>query len=105
MREQCLKYPDRTEQRQVYFFKGRSAHRAERPMDRMRRKFDSPEGRQIYSLRLGAVEPVFANIQGKGMTRFTLRGRKKVDAQWKLYTLVYNIEKIGRYGKLRRLAA
>jgi hypothetical protein len=65
----------------------------------MRKKFDSPEGRRIYGRWLGTIEPVFANIQGKGMTRFTLRGRRKVDAQWKLYMLVHNIEKIAHYGK------
>jgi hypothetical protein len=28
------------------------------------------------------------------MRRFTLRGRRKVDAQWKLFTMVHNIEKL-----------
>jgi hypothetical protein len=41
---------------------------------------------------------VFGNIQNKGMRRFTLRGKLKVDAQWKLFTLVHNIEKITHYG-------
>ena len=36
----------------------------------------------------------FANIQNKGMRRFTLRGQKKVSAQWKLFTMVHNIEKV-----------
>lgn len=45
-----------------------------------------------------AYEPVFANLQNKGMRRFTLRGKRKVDAQWKLYTLVHNIEKIAHCG-------
>jgi hypothetical protein len=40
------------------------------------------------------VEPVFANLQNKGMRRFTLRGRRKVNAQWQLFTIVHNIEKI-----------
>jgi hypothetical protein len=43
---------------------------------------------------MGTVEPVFGNLQNKGMRRFTLRGRSKVDAQWRLFTLVHNIEKI-----------
>lgn len=29
--------------------------------------------------------------------RFTLRGRRKVDAQWKLYCMVHNMLKIHRY--------
>ena len=62
----------------------------------MRFKFDSPSGRQLYAKRMGTVEPVFGNIQNKGMRRFTLRGQKKVNAQWQLFTIVHNIEKIAR---------
>jgi hypothetical protein len=44
---------------------------------------------------LGAIEPVFANITvNKGMNKFTLRGQEKVSAQWQMYCLVYNIEKL-----------
>ena len=32
----------------------------------------------------------------KGLRRFTLRSRTKVDAQWKLFCLVHNIEKRAR---------
>jgi hypothetical protein len=60
----------------------------------MRRKFDTRLGREIYSRRMATVEPVFANLQNKGMRRFTLRGRRKVNAQWQLFTMVHNIEKI-----------
>lgn len=34
----------------------------------------------------------------KRLNRFTLRGREKVDGQWKLYCLVHNIEKLAHYG-------
>jgi hypothetical protein len=50
--------------------------------------------RRIYSRRIATVEPVFGNIQNKGMRRFTLHGRRKVSTQWKLFTLVHNIEKV-----------
>ncbi len=46
---------------------------------------------------MGAVEPVSGNIQNKDMrrfTRFTTRGQLKVNAQWQLFTIVHNIEKI-----------
>jgi hypothetical protein len=66
------------------------------PTQRMRQKFDTPFGRELYSKRMGTVEPVFANLQNKGMRRFTLRGKTKVDAQWKLFTMVHNLEKIFR---------
>jgi len=65
----------------------------------MRKKFDTPLGREIYSRRMGTVEPVFANIQNKGMRRFTLRGQRKVSAQWKLFAMVHNIEKVARVAK------
>ena len=94
MRKQCLRYPDRTEQRQVAFFKGRSAKAKPRPIDTMRRKIDTALGRLIYGKRMGTVEPVFGNTYNKGMRRFTLRGRPKVSTQWKLFMMVHNIEKI-----------
>lgn len=34
----------------------------------------------------------------KGLDRFTLRGRAKVNIQWKLYCMVHNLEKIARRG-------
>ncbi len=99
-RAQCLRHPERTRQRQITIIKGREG--VKKPdkrgaaAARMRLKFDSPRGREIYSRRIATVEPVFANLQNKGMRRFTLRGRKKVDAQWQLFTMVHNIEKIAR---------
>jgi len=45
------------------------------------------------------VEPVFGNLcHNKGLNRFTLRGRTKVDGQWKLFCLVQNIEKLAHHG-------
>jgi len=42
---------------------------------------------------------VFANVRyNKGLDRFTLRGRAKVDGQWKRFCLVHNIEKLARHG-------
>jgi transposase len=98
LRKQCLRTPDRTLQRQVVFFTGRTEQRKETPIEKMKRKFDTLMGRFIYHQRIATVEPVFANVQNKGMKRFTLRGRPKVDAQWKLFTLVHNLEKIANYG-------
>jgi hypothetical protein len=63
----------------------------------MKRRLDSPEGRAQYAKRFGTVEPVFGNLRyNKGLDRFTLRGREKVDGQWKLFCLVHNIEKLAR---------
>ena len=65
----------------------------------MRRAIDSPRGRQLYSQRIGTVEPVFANIRhNKRLTRFNHRGREKVNTQWNLYCMVHNIEKLAKNG-------
>ena len=64
-------------------------------LDKMKVKIDSPMGRRQYSKRLGAIEPVFGNITvNKGMNKFTLRGQEKVNAQWQMFCLVHNIEKL-----------
>ncbi len=100
LRHQCLRHPYRTPQRQLTVIKEQVGplpkHRPKHssPAERMRFKFDSPVGRELYSRRMGTVEPVFGNLQNKGMRRFTLRGQRKVSAQWQLFTLVHNIEKI-----------
>ncbi|WIM06172.1 MAG: transposase [Candidatus Nitricoxidivorans perseverans] len=45
------------------------------------------------------AEPMFGNLRhNKRLNRFTLRGQKKVDGQWKLYCLVHNIEKLAHHG-------
>jgi transposase len=62
-------------------------------------KIETEKGRKIYPLRIGIVEPVFANIRvHKGMDKFSLRGKIKVNIQWLLYCMVHNIEKIANYG-------
>jgi len=65
----------------------------------MKQKIDTVEGRAIYGQRLANVEPVFGNIRAqKRLDRFTLRGRGKINIQWRLYCLVHNIEKILHFG-------
>jgi transposase len=95
LRKKCLRYPDRSQTRQVYFFQ----RKPESFTERMRRKIDSLKGRLIYNRRLATVEPVFANIRSTlGLDRFTLRGKAKVNIQWLLYCTVHNLLKVHRYG-------
>ena len=62
-------------------------------------RIDSAEGRVLYGRRFATVEPVFGNLRhNKGLDRFTLRGQRKVDTQWKLFCLVHNIEKLAHHG-------
>ena len=70
-------------------------------IDEMKAKIDTEQGKQIYTRRLGIVEPVFANIcVQKRMNRFTLRTKLKVDVQWRLFALVHNIGKIHTFGAI-----
>ena len=91
LRARCLRKPDVTASRQVAVLTRR--HTATHS-ERMRARIDSAHGRRQYGRRLGTVEPVFGNLRhNKRMNRFTLRGQRKVDGQWKLFALVHNIEK------------
>jgi len=57
--------------------------------DWMKHRVDSHKGKQIYSHRMSVVEPVFGNIcVNKGLKRFSLRGKIKVNAQWQLFCLI-----------------
>ena len=99
LRSACLRHPERTEIRQVAYFHGRSVQGAESFTARMQRKIDSTVGRALYSLRVAIAEPPFAHIcRVMGLDRFTLRGKIKVNIQWKLFCIVHNLKKAARYG-------
>lgn len=89
--------PARTPSRQVPFFSGETS-KGESFTQLMKRKIDSALGKAVYHRHVGTVEPVFGHLSNIGLARFTLRGRRKVDAQWKLYCMVHNMLKIHRYG-------
>jgi transposase len=62
--------------------------------EKMRKKIDDPAYRELYSRRMQIIEPAFSNIAYcKGMNRFTLRSKNKVNIQWQLYCMVHNIGK------------
>jgi transposase len=99
LRSQCLRNPG-TQARQVSKLDRReSGKEKESFASKMIKKIDSEAGRFLYSMRMGIVEPVFANVcYMLGLDRFTLRGSPKVNIQWRLFALVHNIHKIRRYG-------
>jgi len=101
LRANCLRKPEATKTRQVAIL----TRRADAPIshtERMRRRIDSQRGREQYADRFATVEPVFGNVRhNKKLCRFTLRGRRKVDIQWKLYCMVHNIEKLANNGYAR----
>jgi transposase len=102
LKADCMRHPTSADTRkgngrQVSFTvsTGRSA------TEWMMRRVDSAIGKHYYSHRMSVVEPVFANIgTNKGLNRFTLRGKQKVQGQWRLYCMVHNIEKLMRYGAI-----
>lgn len=96
-RERCLRTPDKTPTRQVAFFNDNNPPPANQLAALMRQRIDSDAGRARYGQRFATVEPVFGNLRhNKRLTRFTLRGQNKVNAQWLLFSLVHNIEKLAR---------
>jgi len=98
LRDQCLRTPDTTKTRQVAFFQGKRDSE-ERYTERMKRRIDSDTGKRMITARFATVEPVFGNLRNnQRLHRFTLRGRAKVDGQWKRYCLVHNIEKLAHHG-------
>jgi len=83
----------------VAFVRGRPAGTRETHTARMKRRLDTPEGRAQDGRRFATVEPVFGTRRAnKRLDRFALRGRTKVDGQWKLYCLVHTIEELAHHG-------
>jgi transposase len=106
-KHECLRNPSSPNTRQGHgrqvSFIVQKANRAPTYTDWMKHRIDSDFGKQVYSHRLSVVEPVFANIgTNKGLKRFSLRGRRKVQGQWQLYCVIHNIEKLKNYGELAR---
>jgi len=84
VRAQCLKGPIKPNDG-----RGRQVSRCEpkvkdpsHPSERIRQAIDSARGRQLYSQRVGTVEPVFGNIRhNKRLNRLNHRGHSKVNTQ------------------------
>jgi transposase len=63
----------------------------------MKAKLESEDGKARYQKRKQTVEPVFGIIKSvMGFTRFHLRGRLKVAAEWLLVALAYNCRRLHR---------
>ena len=102
LRAKCLRYPERSQYRQVHYFIGKNSDTDEPAyIELMKAKIDSDQGRAIYGKRIGTIEPVFAHIRTTlRLDRFTLRGNEKVNVQWLLYSILHNLKKIHSYGPL-----
>ena len=100
LRAQCLRYPDKTEIRQVTCVIGTVSNNSPASFaEKMKTKIDSVIGKAIYAKRIATAEPPFAHIRyTMGLDRFSLRGKKKVNNQWLLFCIVHNLKKVLRYG-------
>lgn len=100
LRKQCLTDPDKTRTKQVTIPLDKLPEKANDVIEAMKARIDSPQGRAVYSRRLGTVEPVFGNHRNHGRDRFTLRGQTRVDGQWRTFNLVHNIGKLMSSGRM-----
>ena len=96
LRPRCMRKPGLSA-RTVLKVEGHE--QGETSSQKMIKKVESEVGRFLYGMRMGIVEPVFANLRHMlGLDRFTLRGKAKVNIQWLLFSLVHNIHKVQRFG-------
>jgi transposase len=72
----------------------------------MRYRLRSAAGRAKYKLRQQTVEPVFGIIKSVlGFRQFLLRGLAKVQLEWQLVCLAYNLKRLHRMGAGWKMAA
>jgi len=91
IRERCLKKGN-VKSRTLYVSIPKYGHNYSKEMIA---RIDTPDARDIYSKRMGIVEPVFGNIRAnKGIHRFNYRTKRKVNIQWLMYCMMHNIGKI-----------
>jgi len=102
LRSRCIRNPSTAARQVTKIISGMPHTTHSSAVKQMIERFDTERGRHYYSRRMGTVEPVFANIRGNlGLNRFSLRGRSKVDTQWKLFAVVHNIGKLAVHGGLK----
>jgi transposase len=68
------------------------------PYDFMRRVLATERGGELYSRRLGMVEPVFGQIKSnRRIGRFKRRGRAAARSEWRLIAATHNLLKLHRH--------
>ncbi len=68
------------------------------PYDFMRRALATERGGELYSRRLGIVEPVFGQIKAnRRIGRFKRRGRAAARSEWRLIAATHNLLKLHRH--------
>lgn len=66
--------------------------------DRMERKLLTKAGRALYKKRGCTVEPVFGQVKSaNGFDRFSRRGKRACQNEWKFFFATYNLMKLWRH--------
>jgi len=64
-------------------------------IEKMKHRLQTSEGKQIYAERKSTVEPVFGIIKHvMGFRQFMLRGFEKVQGEWNLICIAYNLKRL-----------
>jgi transposase len=65
------------------------------PVEAMRHRLQTKDGKKRYAIRKQTPEPVFGIIKSVlGFRQFLLRGLEKVRGEWKLVTMAWNIKRM-----------
>ena len=65
--------------------------------ERMTHRMSTRKGKDVYKARKETVEPVFGTIkEAMGFRQFHLRGHPKVDLEWCLVCLAFNVRRLFR---------
>jgi len=65
------------------------------PMEKMRHRLKTSEGKALYALRKQTPEPVFGIIKSvMGFRQFSLRGLDKTKGEWNLVAMSWNIKRM-----------
>jgi hypothetical protein len=76
------------------------------PLERMRFRLNTPEGRAIYARRKAVVEPVNGQIKhARRFRQFSFRGLVAVNAEWEVVSLCHNVLRLFKYGSLASASA
>lgn len=74
--------------------------RLSRTQRRMRQKLRDPVGRAVYQRRKALVEPIWGTLkEQRGMRRFRLRGLDKVNIEFTLATISFNLTRLFALGE------
>ena len=65
------------------------------PMQRLRHRLATPDGKQLYARRKTTSEPVFGVIKhAMGFRQFLLRGLAAVEGEWNLVSIAWNLRRM-----------